>query len=276
MTWGSWGKQLSRKGMAELMNFCLTQGISTFDHADIYGEYGNEEAFGDAFLDSGIDREHIQLITKCGIQMTRGRNNSVKHYQYDAAYIVWSAERSLKKLRTDYLDLFLLHRPSPLMVPEEIAKAVEQLKKEGKIKQFGVSNFTPSQIALLEKYVKIEGNQVECSLTHVNPMEDGTFDDCMGHGRMVMAWSPLGSYFREEDEIQQRVEPVLKQLSEKYNAEASQLLLAFVLKHPAKVFPVVGTTNKERLSGSIEALKIELELKDWFTMLEASKGRRVP
>ncbi len=276
MTWGSWGKQLSRKGMAELMNFCLTHGISTFDHADIYGEYGNEEAFGDAFLDSGIDREHIQLITKCGIQMTRGRTNSVKHYQYDAAYIVWSAERSLKKLRTDYLDFFLLHRPSPLMVPEEIAKAVEQLKREGKIRQFGVSNFTPSQIALLEKYVNVEGNQVEYSLTHVNPMEDGTFDDCMGHGRMVMAWSPLGSYFREEDELKQRVEPVLKQLSEKYNAEASQLLLAFVLKHPAKVFPVVGTTNKERLSGSIEALKIELELQDWFTMLEASKGRRVP
>ena len=168
--------------------------------------------------------------------MTKGRDNVVKHYQYDADYIIKSAERSLQMLQTDYLDLFLLHRPSPLMHPEPIAKAIEQLKADGKIKAFGVSNFTPSQVALLDTMVKVEANQVEYSLTHTNPMYDGTFDDCIINNRMPMSWSPLGSFFREEDEQQKRLKKCLLTLTEKYNAEESQLLLAFILKHPAQVF----------------------------------------
>lgn len=275
MTWGSWGKKLSKSGMADLMDFCVSQGLTTFDHADIYGEYENEKAFGEAFIESGIDREDIQLISKCGIQMTQGRQNKVKHYQYDAEYIVWSAERSLKKLQTEYLDLFLLHRPSPLIISEEVAKAVNQLKSSGKIRQFGVSNFTPSQIALLEKEVGVQGNQVEFSLTHTDPMEDGTFDDCIVHERMAMAWSPLGSYFRQKDDRHERISEVLKSLKDKYNADESQLLLAFLFKHPANIYPVVGTTNKERLSNSMKATTLDLDLQDWFLLLEASKGEEV-
>jgi len=275
MTWGSWGKQLSKIEMVELMNHCIDMEITTFDHADIYGDYGNETAFGTALTESGIDRDKIQLISKCGIQMTQGRDNPVKHYQYDADYIIWSAEQSLKKLQTEYLDMFLLHRPSPLLVPDEVAKAVEQLKKDGKIKQFGVSNFTPSQITLLESVVQVESNQVEYSLTHVDPMEDGTFDDCIRNHRMTMAWSPLGSYFREKNEQGQRISSVLHGLVEKYEVDESQLLLAFVLKHPARVYPVVGTTNQERLSKSIKAVQLDLDLQDWFILLEAAKGRTV-
>ena len=276
MTWGSWGKQLSKAQMATLIHQCIEHGITTFDHADIYGDYGNEEAFGDAFSESAIERAHVQIITKCGIQMTKGRDNRVKHYQYDADYIIWSADRSLKNLKVEYLDMFLLHRPSALMVPDEIAKAVDTLKQSGKIRQFGVSNFTSSQIALLEKSVAVEANQVEFSLTHVDPMEDGTFDDCMLNGRMAMAWSPLGTYFKSEDKRNAAISAELRSMTKKYGVDESQLLLAFLLKHPCHVHAVVGTTNSERLARSMEATNIELDLQDWFILLEASKGRRVP
>ncbi len=276
MTWGSWGKQLSQKAMVDLMHHCLSVGVNTFDHADIYGDYGNESLFGKAFSDSDIQREAIKLISKCGLQMTRGRNNQVKHYQYDSEYIIWSAEQSLKNLQTEYLDLFLLHRPSPLLIPDEVAKAVQKLKEQGKIKEFGVSNFTPSQIALLETVISVSANQVEFSLTHCDPMYDGTFDDCMVNKRMAMAWSPLGGFFKEEGEQTERIAKSFAQLVEKYDADESQLLLAFVMKHPAMVYPVVGTTNEERLNLASKAAKIDLELEDWFLLLSASQGRRVP
>ncbi len=275
MTWGSWGKKLSTEEMIGLMNHCLEHGLTTFDHADIYGGYTTEDDFGKAFAASNIDRSKIQLISKCGIQLTSGRENLLKHYEYSKEYIVWSTENSLKKLQAEYLDLLLLHRPSPLMKPDEIAEAATTLLKEGKIKNFGVSNFTPTQIALLEKSIPISCNQVEFSLTHSAPMDDGTFDDCILHHRAAMAWSPLGGVFREKTEQTNRIKKVIQDLGEKYNADASQLLLAWIMKHPANVHPVVGTTNKERITSAIQASKIDLELQDWFTLLEASRGEEV-
>ena len=276
MTWGSWGKQLSKKEIIDLIQYCVEKGLTTFDHADIYGDYSTERDFGKAFGESDIPREHIQLITKCGIQMTSGRPNKLKHYQYDKNYIIGSAEDSLRKLNTDYLDLFLLHRPSPLMEPDEIATAIDSLLASGKIKKFGVSNFTPSQIAMVEKAVPISANQVEFSLTHNAPMYDGTFDDCIGHNRIAMAWSPLGMVFREKNERTDRIKVILSQLRAKYDVEESQLLLAWVLRHPAGVHPVIGTTTKERLELSVQAASISLELQDWFLLLEASNGHEVP
>ncbi len=276
MTWGSWGKQLSQKQMIALLENCVTAGITVFDHADIYGNYENETEFGNAFRESGIPRESVQLISKCGIQMTSGRTNAVKHYQYDTGYIIWSAEQTLKKLRTDYLDFYLLHRPSPLMEPEEIAAAIDKLKSEGKVKKFGVSNFTASQIRMLEACIPVQGNQVEFSLTQTSAMEDGTFDDCILNKRAVMSWSPLGAYFREKTAQTKRIQSVMEQLKAKYDADESQLLLAFILKHPAHVYPVVGTANTERLKASLAAKEIQLALEDWFLLLEAAKGTEVP
>lgn len=276
MTWGSWGKKLSEKEMIDLMHHSIDCGLTTFDHADIYGSYSTEVDFGAAYANSGINREDIQLITKCGIQMTRGRENKVNHYQYDKEYIIWSAEESLKKLKTDYLDLFLMHRPSPLMHPDEMAEAGQHLLQSGKIKQFGVSNFTTSQVAMLDNAISVEGNQVEFSLTHHDPMYDGTFDDCITNKRMAMAWSPLGSFFRETDEQVERIKEAMAPLLDKYDANESQLLLAWILKHPAKVHPVIGTTNKQRIEQSAAAVNIELELQDWFTLLVAAQGHEVP
>ena len=276
MTWGKWGKRLSTDEMIGLMNHCFDIGITTFDHADIYGDYTNEEDFGTAFMKSGLKRENIQLISKCGIQFKEeARDNKVKHYNYEERYIIWSVEQSLKKLKTEYFDMFLLHRPSPLMDQHEISKAVEKLKRDGKIRQFGVSNFTPSQIALLETAVRVEGNQVECSLTHNEVMEDGTLDDCIIKERMAMAWSPLGTYFRKSSDQSKRIQKVMDLLTDKYKATEDQLLLSWIMKHPANIFPVVGTATPERLSLAMKAVDISLELEDWFLLLEASNGEEV-
>lgn len=276
MTWGKWGKQHSAAEMIALMNHCVENNITTFDHADIYGDYTNEEDFGKAFNKSGIKRENIQLISKCGIQFdVKERSNRVKHYDYDKDYIISSVERSLKMLQTDYLDLLLLHRPSPLMNPSEIAEAVDKLSEDGKIRQFGVSNFTPSQIQLIEKEVQVEANQVEFSLSSNAVMNDGTLDDCITYDRLAMSWSPLGSYFREESKANDRIKKVLVELTKKYDATEDQLLLAWVLKHPSSVHPVVGTATPKRLNMAMESVAINLELQDWFLMLEANEGHEV-
>ncbi|MFS4468900.1 aldo/keto reductase [Maribacter sp. 2210JD10-5] len=276
MTWGKWGKKLSTNKIIALMEHCLQIGITTFDHADIYGDYTTEADFGKAFAESKIARKEVQFISKCGIQMVTGRPNPVKHYEYTKEYIIRSAEESLKKLKTEYLDLLLLHRPSPLMDPQEIAEAIEILKKDGKIRQFGVSNFTPSQIALLETAIPVDANQVEFSLTANDVMYDGALDDTMIKNRLAMSWSPLGIYFRENSKQTTRIRKVLHKLCEKYDAEEDQLLLAWILKHPSKIYPVVGTTTPIRLEMAVKSVDIEMELEDWFILLEASKGQEVP
>ena len=277
MTWGKWGKQLDTNQMITLMNHCLEQGITTFDHADIYGDYSTEEDFGFAFAKANIERTSIQLISKCGIQyMGEARPElEVKHYQYDADYIIWSAERSLRLLQTDYLDLFLLHRPSPLMEADEVAKAFEKLEKDEKVRDFGVSNFTPSQIDLIKTAAAVTANQIEFSLTQHSAMHNGSLDHMTINNILPMSWSPLGSVFREGTKQTERIKKALKPLCVKYNASEDQLLLAWVLKHPAGVLPVIGTTTPERISKAVEAIEIELEREDWFKLLVASQGHKV-
>lgn len=276
MTWGKWGKQLSTAEMIALMNHCVENKITTFDHADIYGDYTNEEDFGKAFSKSSVKREDVQLISKCGIQFNvKERSNRVKHYDYNASYIISSVERSLKMLQTDYLDLLLLHRPSPLMDPSEIAEAIDKLKIEGKIKQFGVSNFSPSQIQLIEKEIQVEANQVEFSLSSNKVINDGTLDDCVTFDRLAMSWSPLGSYFREDSKANLRIKTVLADLTKKYGATEDQLLLAWILKHPSTIHPVVGTATPQRLKLAMDAVEIDMELQDWFILLEANEGHEV-
>jgi len=277
MTWGAWGKQFSASEMENLIQHCLSLGITTFDHADIYGSYTTEAEFGKALSQSSINRKDIQLISKCGIQyLSENRNNKVKHYNYSKDYIIWSVEESLKNLQTDYLDLLLLHRPSPLMQPTEIAEAITILKKQGKVNDFGVSNFTVSQMEMLSLRIDIDVNQIEFSLTQHNAMYDGTLDYTLTNGIQPMAWSPLGNVFREDTEQTRRIHRQLGELMDKYNATEDQLLLAWILKHPANITPVVGTTNNMRLEQAMKATSIDLELEDWFLILVACQGHKVP
>jgi len=277
MSWGLWGKQLSTKEQAEMIGFCVENGNTTFDHADLYGDYTTERDFGKALVKSGLKRKEVQLISKCGIQnVGQTRKNSVKHYHYSKDYIIWSAEESLRNLKTDYLDTFLLHRPSPLMHPDEIAEAISRLQDSGKINQFGVSNFSPSHVALISDKIKVSVNQVEFSLTQFTAMQNGALDQMLQNNIQPMSWSPLGSVFKEENEQTSRIKKVLKKLSDKYNTYEDTLLLCWILKHPANVSPVIGTTNKERIKNANSALEIELELEDWFLLLTESQGHEVP
>ena len=276
MSWGVWGKQFSTKEQIDMIRFCTENGNTIFDHADIYGNYTTEAGFGKAFIDSGINREDIQLISKCGIQLINERRGSrIKHYKYAKEYIISSAEASLKNLKTDYLDTFLLHRPSPLMQPDEISEAITILQDSGKIINFGLSNFTPSQVDLIANSVPVTANQIEFSLTKNEAMFNGTLDKMLQEGIQTMSWSPLGAVFKDETAQTKRIKAVLKKLTKKYEISEDVILLAFILKHPAKVAPVVGTTNKERILNVNSALNIHLELQDWFEMLAASQGYEV-
>jgi len=277
MTWGVWGKNLNERQMIDLMHCCLENGISTFDHADIYGGYTTEAAFGTAFTSSNIDRETIQLISKCGIQhLSNNRDNTVKHYDYSKKYIIWSAEQSLRNLQTEYLDLLLLHRPSPLMQTDEIAEAVIYLKKEGMIRDFGVSNFTPSQTDLIRMKTAVNFNQIQFSVTDLDAMLDGGLDHMQLHNIRPMAWNPLGSVFRNDQEKSMRVSAQATRIAAKHNVSLDLILLAWIVKHPAQIIPVCGTTDVDRISKLMQATKIELSLEDWFSLWEASIGNKVP
>ncbi len=273
MTWGIWGKNLNEKSMINLMNCCLENEISTFDHADIYGNYTTEASFGNAFANAKIERDKVQFISKCGIQ-TEARN-FIKHYDYSKKYIVWSVENSLNNLKTDYLDVLLLHRPSPLMQADEIAEAIEKLKSESKIIDFGVSNFTPSQSELIKTQTNISCNQIQFSITDHDAMNNGSLDFMQINKIVPMAWNPLGSIFKSDGDKSIRIEKVAHKLLEKYNVEIDVLLLAWIVKHPARILPVFGTTDQNRISKLMKATEINMDLEDWFGLYTASLGTKV-
>jgi predicted oxidoreductase len=211
----------------------------------------------------------IQLLSK-------GRENKVKHYNYSKDYIIHSVVQSLKHLKTDYLDLLLLHRPSPLLAVDDVVEAISHLKQHGLIRDFGVSNFSVSQMQLLDQHLNITTNQVECSLTNPEMMLNGIFDYATHQQQIAMVWSPLGAYFKKKTNQVDRISMQLKTMCLKYNATEDQLLLAWLLKHPSKIHPVVGTTSPERIKQAVESENINIELEDWFLLLEASKGQPVP
>ena len=276
MNWGVWDKNLSTSEMSHLINICIENKITTFDHADIYGGYTTEAQFGKAFAESKISRSQLQLISKCGIQLTNGRPNSIKHYDYSKEYIIWSVENSLKNLQTDYLDVLLLHRPSPLMVADEIAEAIEKLKSEGKILDFGLSNFTSSQTDLILQKTEISYDQIQFSATHYQAMLDGSLDYMQIHDIIPMSWNPLGTVFREDIDQTRRLKKLLVQLVEKYGVGSDTILLAWILKHPSNVLPVAGTVNIARIQSLMKAVALELDNLDWFAIWTESMGNKVP
>ena len=277
MNWGVWDKNLKTKEMENLIHICFENKITTFDHADIYGSYTTEAQFGKALSNSKIKREQIQLISKCGIQMlAEKRNNTIKHYDYSKDYIIWSVENSLKNLKTDFLDVLLLHRPSPLMQADEIAEAVEKLKSEGKIIDFGVSNFTSSQTELIRQKTPISYNQSQVSATDYQPMLDGSLDYMQLHQIRPLSWNPLGSVFRQENMQTYRLRKLLASLVSKYEIGADTILLAWILKHAAHIVPIAGTVNVARIQSLMKATELQLSQEDWFAIWTESMGNEVP
>ncbi len=277
MNWGTWDKNLNTTQMSNLIQVFLENNVSSFDLADIYGGYTTEASFGKALEKTKTDRTKLQLISKCGIQyVAESRENKIKHYQYDKDYIIWSVENSLKNLRTDYLDILLLHRPSPLMEADEIAEAVAKLKADGKIIDFGVSNFTSSQTELIRTKTQVDYNQIQFSATHHEAMTDGNLDYMQIHNIKPMAWNPLGSVFRENTSQTRRLKELLANLVQKYGVGSDTILLAWILKHPAQITPIAGTVNVARIQNLQKATQLDLDKEDWFAIWTESMGHRVP
>ncbi|MDG1684956.1 MAG: aldo/keto reductase [Flavobacteriaceae bacterium] len=277
MLWGAWGKEMTKAKRVELIETAFKMGITSFDHADIYGNYTTEKDFGIAFAESGLSRDKVQFISKCGIAMVcENKPYKTKHYNYDSSYIIDAVHASLKQLKTDYLDLLLLHRPSPLLNPEEVAKAVDFLLDSGKILSFGVSNFTSTQIDLLANYMPIHVNQIEISLNRNEPMFNGQLNYCQRKNILPMSWSPLGILKKPESQWPSKLRYAILKLSEKYDCGYASLAVAWLLKHPSKIHPVIGTSNPQRLQEIIKAQKIDFDTEDWFFLLEAVKEKPCP
>ncbi len=261
--------------VSTLIHTSLDQGITTFDHADIYGDHRNEEIFGNVLRAEPGLRQKMELVTKCGIKFPSSKRpaSRVKHYDTSKKHIIWSVENSLKMLGTDYIDLLLIHRPDPLLDPTDVAEAFAELRISGKVLHFGVSNFTPHQFEMLQSYLHkpLITNQVELSVTHSQPLFDGTIDILMKHRTSPMAWSPLGGGALMKSGYQE-----IFNVASKYSASNSQLALAWLLKHPSKVFPVIGTTKAERIVESANSTAIDLDIQDWFGMLKVAMGREMP
>ena len=276
MRWGIWGANHSVKEIQKLIDVCVEENITTFDHADIYGGHTTEELFGNAWKDMDLKRENLQFISKCGIVMNSDKKPSaLKYYNYNKDYILNCVDESLSNLKTDYLDTLLLHRPSPLMNPEVIAEAFTVLKNAGKVKEFGVSNFSVSQFELINQYVPLVTNQIEISVNEISAFENGILDQLMSKGLRPTAWSVMGSYFSDQSDENIRIKKVIVELCDKYNAEENQILLAFILKHPSKIIPVIGTSKAETIRTLSQTLQIDLDLEDWFRILESIRGKEV-
>jgi predicted oxidoreductase len=276
-----WNK--SRRQIQELIDCCLQLGITTFDHADIYGDYACEALFGDALAESSVRRTDIELVTKCGIKLASRNHpeNSIQHYDTSASHIIPSVENSLKNLRTDYIDLLLIHRPDPLMNAGEVAEAFGRLRESGKVLHFGVSNFLPSQFELLSSQmdVPLVTNQIEFSVLNMDAQNNGTLDMCQRLGISPMAWSPLGGgrLFKGRTEQIVRVRRVLKDIAGELNAQSiDQVALAWILTHPADFVVVLGTGNLDRIRSAVQAEEIRLSRQQWFAIWRASVGHEVP
>jgi predicted oxidoreductase len=258
---------------------CLAQGITTMDQADIYGDYGAEELLGAAFKAAPGLRDKVELVTKCDIVAPIGKHAGVrvKHYDTSEAHIISCVENSLRLMTTDRIDLLLIHRPDPLMDHAETGRALDALVASGKVRAVGVSNFRPWDWSLLQSAMDtpLVTNQIEISAMHLAPFTNGDLAFHQEHGHPVMAWSPLagGRLFTEEGAA---VREVLTRIGHEQGVDPGAVAVAFLLRHPARILPVMGTNSLGRIAGLSDALKVSLDRQDWYEIYSATLGTEVP
>jgi predicted oxidoreductase len=264
-------------------------GYTLFDHADIYCDGVAETTFGQVLKKVPGMRERIVIATKCGIRKAGEPNIKAPcRYDFSAEYIIRSCEQSLKRLGIDVIDLYQLHRPDYLMEPAEVAGAFAQLKQQGKVREFGVSNFRPSQLTALQRAcpMPLIVNQVEISLANRACLEDGTLDQCLAENITPMAWSPLagglladGARALLPSQEAYRTKPVVAELdliAKERGASRTAVALAWLLQHPAKIIPIVGSTQPQNIKQAARADALDLTREEWYRLLEAARGERVP
>ena len=276
MNWGTWGANMSSEQAASLIEDCLAMNVRQFDHADIYGGHTTETLFGNAWSMLKIDRKEIEIITKCGIMYPSPQRPQikVKHYDYSKKHIIASVRNSIAQLQCDYIDTLLLHRPSPLMNPVEIAETFDELESAKMVRKFGVSNFTIPQMDSLRKYVPISTMQIEFSPLHLHPYTNGLLDYALQHHIEVQAWSPLGGgkLFDPNEPLHHR----LQAIADNYDWPLDVMCYAFLMHHPVNIQPVVGTTKASRIKGALSATDIQLSTEQWFEIYTAALGHKVP
>ncbi|MGL0941928.1 aldo/keto reductase [Vibrio vulnificus] len=261
----------------------IEMGITTVDHADIYGQYECERLFGEALaLDKSL-RSDIQIVTKCDINLCGAKHpdRKVNHYDTSAAHIYQSVNNSLERLGVDELDVLLIHRPDALMDADEVAEAFSELHKVGKVKHFGVSNFSPRQFELLQSRLSkpLVTNQVEINPLQFDVVHDGTLDQLQMLRVRPMAWSCLvgGALFSGQGEQESRVRQELEAIREEVGAQSiDEVVYAWVRKLPSLPIPIIGSGKIERVQSAVNALKIELSREQWYRVWVASKGHGVP
>lgn len=272
---------MSDQDLVRFIEQSIEAGITTVDHADIYGDYQCERLFGRALALKPSLRDQLQIVTKCGIKLPSPNRPDILCHRYDHStqHIIASAEASLQHLQVDALDLLLLHRPSPLMDADHVFEAFEHLYTVGKVKHFGVSNFTPQQFDLLQSRLDMPllVNQVELSPLHLQHFEDGTLEHAQQHAITPMAWSPFaGGDVFHLDGIHPTLHRALQQLAETHQASIDQIVLAWLLRHPSGIAPILGSGNIERVRSAQQALSLTLSDDEWFSLWIASKGHPVP
>ncbi|WP_020409120.1 aldo/keto reductase [Hahella ganghwensis] len=274
---------LSAADIQQRIEDCLSKGITTHDHADIYGDYTCESLFGQALKQAPKLREKMELVTKCGIQLVSPNrpNHQSKSYNTTKDHIIRSAENSLRVMHTDYLDALLIHRPDPLMNADEVAEAFTTLHTSGKVKHFGVSNFTPRQFDLLQSRLEfpLVTNQVEVSVLHLPPLTDGTLDQAQQLGRCPMAWSSLagGRLFSDTTTRASHVRTALEEVGKNMGgAHLDQVALSWLLQHPANIMPIIGSGSLQRIESAVAAEAMKMSREDWYQIYEASAGQELP
>lgn len=274
--------RMSKQDIVALVEHCLALGIDTFDHADIYGNYTCETLFGDALADQKALSHQLKIVTKCGIKLLSDTKpeHYIKHYDTSYEHIMASAENSLRHLRRDNIDVLLLHRPDPFMNPYETARAFSDLQQSGKVKEFGVSNFMPSQFSMLQSYLDfpLVTNQVELSPITLDNFENGVIDQCLQERISPMAWSPLGggSVFTAQTHRILTIKNILHKIADQLDCSIDQLMFAWLLAHPAKIIPLIGTGQLDRISKAATAMDIRLSRQQWFEIWVAAQGVSVP
>lgn len=274
LEWGMTPQQL-----VAFIEHHLSLGISTVDHADIYGDYGCEAAFGDALRLAPALREKLQIVTKCGIATRAKPEHQIGHYITEASHILHSAENSLRHFSTDYLDLLLIHRPDPLMDADEIAEAFMALHQSGKVRHFGVSNFTPTQFSLLQSRLpfSLVTNQLEISPLEQSSILDGTLDQCQQVRMRPMAWSCLGGGRLFNDPHYQPLRDELNRVKQEIGASSiDQVVYAWIMKLPSRPLPIIGSGKTTRVTEAVGACQLTLNRQQWFRIRKAALGYDVP
>lgn len=258
---------------------CLALGITSFDHADIYGGYTVEALFGEALAAAPGLRDRMQLVSKCGIKLVSPQRpgHAIKSYDTSRAHVVASVEQSLRALRTDRLDLLLIHRPDLLTDPDELADTFSRLRAQGKVLHFGVSNHTPSQLAMLHRRLPLVTNQIELSPLQMGALGDGTLDQCTDLGLRPMIWSPLGGgrLFTSDDAQARRVREVLQALATQHGVSVATVAYAWIMRHPSRPLPIAGSSRVEAMREAVAALDLRLPAEDWYRVWQASTGHEV-